>query len=230
VPEGALPGWTGKAGQLLAQAQRNAESGRGASALPGTRRGRGGSRTGARPGGRKKAACKWGPRVNGRCPPKPRAGAAEKTVAGLVGIRATTRGRQSVYVRAGRRLESRATTLAAGFALRGSKKGTLKLRRGLAKLAGPGVKGSIPAQLSAIAKRLAPKAAKLTGIGLAGAGAYALVRKTKAAGALPRFLAAQREKGKDLRARDFSKAVAAERKRGRVTAARVKQLAKKYGL
>jgi len=140
-----------------------------------------------RSGGRKPAKgkkCRWGPRgEDGRCPTKPRATVGGKTLAKIGGIRATTRGRLSVVDRLIRKGEGRISSLAAGAALAKGRIATTALRRGVAKLAGPGVKGTLGAGIRAIARSpvsalVAKGGARLLGVvALAGIASYAITTK-----------------------------------------------------
>jgi len=98
--------------------------------------------------------CKYGPRgPDGLCPKKPRPTFGERVAAKTVGIRATSRGRATVATRIERALTSRATTAAAAYAISRGRTAKTGARRAIARLAGPGGKGTIAAGLAAIGRK-----------------------------------------------------------------------------
>jgi len=96
--------------------------------------------------------------------------------------------------------------------------------------------GAAVTRAATAAKSLSPRAqmiAKGTGVAAAGAAAYAITRKSKLGGKVGDYVVAKVHARKDAKAdarlRAFRSAVAAERARGPVSSARVKQLAAQYG-
>jgi len=139
----------------------------------------------AKKGKKGKPPCKYGPRLpNGRCPTKPRATTTERTLAKVVGIKATSRGKLTVADRAERAVQGRLATYAAGAALAKGKDLARGARRTVVRLAGPGVKGTVPAGLRAIGKKSVTGAVGSLGfagtlglIALAGISSYAITTK-----------------------------------------------------
>lgn len=125
---------------------------------------------------KRKPACKYGPRgPDGLCPRKPRATVVGRALAKVGGIRATTRGRQSIATRLARKAEGRVSTVAATLALTKGRALTTAARRAATRLAGPGVKGSIPAAAKAILRSPVSKVASAGAAGFSATlGAVAL--------------------------------------------------------
>lgn len=137
----------------------------------------------ARKSPKPKKPCKYGARVNGRCPPKPRASVLGATAAKLGGIRTTTRGRQSIATRLTRKAEGRVSTIAATLAATKGRQAVTAARGALTRIAGPGVKGTIPAAAKAILKSPVSKVASagaagfsatLSAVALAGIASFAI--------------------------------------------------------
>jgi hypothetical protein len=134
-----------------------------------------------------KRSCKYGPRgSDGLCPKKPRASIADRALAKIGGIKATTRGKQSVVTRLQRKAEGRVGSLFAGAALAKSQALKTGAQRTIARLAGPGVKGTVGAGLKAIARAPVSRivssgaagfAGTLGAVALAGIASYAITTK-----------------------------------------------------
>lgn len=194
---------------------------------------------------RAKPPCKYGPRdALGYCPPKPSAPKSPLTSAAA----STSRRSSSTSSKAGLggRLASVAVKEATGKAVtailpkRLSRRAAAAQTRATTTAARQAVgkaltrAGVAAGKAKVLAKKVAPSVAKATIIGAVGAGAYAVTRKTKAGGALGDYVVKKhyeaRERKEAAAMARFQAALKAERARGPVSSARVKQLAKQSGL
>lgn len=165
------------------------------------------------PKGRK--PCKYGPRVGGRCPPKPKSSRSPSTSGGASSSRRTS----STTSRVAEKLATAVGRGVVAATVGGTRAQKARRTRAVTR-------GAV-----ALAKKVGAR-----GLGALGAGAtaFAITRKTKAGGALGDRLVAEhfalRDRRENLQVKRFRDQVAAERKRGPVSSDRVRQIAKQYGL